>query len=326
MRKLPAVTALLAGVLLLLLSPQALHAWGPGTHVQLGLDVLRSLDLLAPGMGALLQGHALEFLYGSLAADIPMGKSYVSLERHPHAWRVAEEMLESAEGDPELEAAALGYMSHLAADVVAHESFVPRMLLLTSSTRALGHSYWEHRMEVAAGPDHTRLARTVVMDFDQSRIDGLLDEVLERTIFSFSTNRKIFRGMVRIADDRRWQSLFDTVVENSRWDLEEREIELYQREALRHVLGFLAPGEGSRAREGDPTGRDAITRAKKIRRQVLLEEGWGAGDALQAAADRFYPLPEPEASGEALETGGTPEAALALQMRLLDRQELPQAS
>lgn len=282
------------GVLLVFLLPERLLAWGPATHLHLGLEVLGSLDLLPGPMARLLSGQAMEFLYGSIAADIPLGKSYAPTERHPHSWRIGRELHERAGDDPALRAFAVGYLSHLAADVAAHERFVPRMLLLTSSTRSLGHSYWEHRMDASVAPEKARMARSLVLDHDHGRLDEHLDEVLDRVLFSFDTNRRIFKGMVRIADDERWQSLFDTLLDNSRWDLRRREADLYVRESFDLVADQLRRSEHSRAAGRDPTGRQALDRAKRIRRQVLLVEKWSAAEALRQAADRFFPLPEPE--------------------------------
>jgi hypothetical protein len=88
----------------------------------------------------------------------------------------------------------LGYLSHLAADTIAHNWYVPRQLLLTSSTKGLGHSYWEARMDTHMGDRYMRLARSVVMDHDHTAADILFDQVLSSTLFSFRTNRRIFRG------------------------------------------------------------------------------------------------------------------------------------
>lgn len=305
--------------LLLLVSPDALLAWGPGTHVFLGLELLGSLNLVAPGLATLLSSHALEFLYGSLAADIPQGKRYASQD--PHTWKVGFEVFEAAEDDEPLRAAAAGYLSHLAADVVAHGSFLPRMLLLTSSTRALGHSYWEHRMDAAVGSEHARLARHLVTGFDHGEIDALLDRVISRTLFSFETNRRIFRGMVRIADDQRWQSVFDTLIENSRWDLREDEVDVYVRRTFDALVSLLARWEDARVTDRDPTGREALTRAKQVRRQILLQASWeswdelGPGTSLQRAADRFFPLPESR-NGNWERKGGTSDVAAETRRRL----------
>jgi hypothetical protein len=311
--------ATVVACLLLLASPHPLLAWGPGTHVYLGLQLLGSLDLVAPALATLLSAHPLEFLYGSLAADIPQGKRYASQD--PHTWEVGFEVFDAAEEDDPLRAAAAGYLSHLAADVVAHGSFLPRMLLLTSSTRALGHSYWEHRMDAAVGADHARLARQLVTGFEHGEIDALLDRVISRTIFSFETNRRIFLGMVRMVDDERWQSVFDTLIENSRWDLRDEEADVYLRRTFESVVELLARWEDARATDRDPTGREALTRAKQIRRQILLQASWEPweeiepGASLERAADRYFPLPD-IGDGSWKRRGGTPDVARETRRRL----------
>lgn len=291
------------GLLMVFVLPERLLAWGPATHLHLGLEVLGSLDLFPGPLARLLSGQAMEFLYGSLAADIPLGKNYAPSERHPHSWKMGRELHDSAGDDPALRAFAVGYLSHLAADVAAHERFVPRMLLLTSSTRSLGHSYWEHRMDAAVAPREARMARSLVLDHDHDRLNEQLDDVLDRLIFSFDTNRRIFQGLVRIADDERWQNLFDTLLDNSRWDLREAETDLFVRESFDLVADYLRRHDASRAADGDPTGREALDRAKRIRRQVLVAERWSASESLERAADRFFPLPEP--GGELWERRGS---------------------
>ena len=61
----------------ILLQPEPLWAWGPGTHIALGEGVLASLYLLPPAVRAIIGSHPLHFLYGSIAADISFGKKYV---------------------------------------------------------------------------------------------------------------------------------------------------------------------------------------------------------------------------------------------------------
>jgi hypothetical protein len=125
----------------------------------------------------LLRAYPQSFLYGSMAADISFAKKYVPAGRHCHFWHVGEEILEEA-GNDRLRAVAYGYLSHLAADTIAHNYFVPRQLLLTSSTKALGHGYWEHRLDTQLGEPYGSLARQVVMDYDHSEADHLFDSVL----------------------------------------------------------------------------------------------------------------------------------------------------
>ena len=96
-----------------------------------------------------------DFLYGNIAADSSIAKHYAPLGRHCHYWHVGQEIHDLAESDA-LRAFGLGYLCHLAADTVAHNYFVPRQLMLTSSTAAVGHSYWETRVESPSRATRTR--------------------------------------------------------------------------------------------------------------------------------------------------------------------------
>jgi len=291
----PALAAGFAlGLLLVLLIPDTALAWGPATHTFVGIEVLRSLNLFPAHIAAVISAYPIDFLYGSLAADISMAKKYAPLGRHCHHWHVAREIYDEAGDDPQLQSAMTGYLCHLAADVMAHNSFVPRMLLLTSSTRALGHSYWEHRMDSDVGPDYTELARWVVMGFDHSRTDALFRRVLSSTLFSFDTNKRLFRGMIRISGNMSWQAVFDTVIDNSRWDLEPTDVARYLRYTFQGVADFLIRDDESQASAGDPIGDLALAEAKKIRRRVLMAGGWKNDEALLATANHHFPLPSGE--------------------------------
>jgi hypothetical protein len=280
-----------AAVVLLLLLPAPALAWGPATHVQVGIEVLRSLDLLPMRIAGILAQYPVDFLYGNLAADISMAKKYAPLGRHCHHWHVAREIYDGAGDDPRLRSAILGYQCHLAADVLAHNSFVPRMLLVTSSTRALGHSYWEHRMDSDVGTEYSRLARWIVTRFDHSATDALFRRVLSSTLFSFSTNRRIFRGMIRINGNDSWQTIFDTVVDNSRWDLDPTTVARYQRHAFELVTEFLQRDEASRVAVLDPIGDAALGEAKRMRRRAILAGGVRTADTISEAAEHHFPLP-----------------------------------
>jgi hypothetical protein len=276
---------------LLLLVPDAALAWGPATHTQIGLEILRSLDLFPPYIAAAIASHPIDFLYGKLAADISMAKKYAPVGRHCHHWHVAREIYRAAGEDDRLRSAMTGYLCHLAADVLAHNTFVPRMLTLTSSTRALGHSYWEHRMDVDVGAEYAQLARWIVTRFDHSATDALFHRVLSSTLFTFSTNRRIFRGMIRISGNESWHSIFDTVIDNSRWDLDPTQVVLYQRYGFEMVADFLLRDDLSRAAGEDPIGDESLNDAKKIRRRVLMAGGWQSSEVILATADQHFPLP-----------------------------------
>ncbi len=283
--------ALLLSLALLVLLPDPAWAWGPATHVYLGTGVLDSLSLLPSAVRTVLAAYPYDFLYGSVAADISLAKKYVPEGRHCHHWHVGEEIYSSAETE-RLQAVSLGYLAHLAADTIAHNIFVPRQLLLTSSTKALGHSYWEHRMDIQLGERHTRLARRVVMEHDHSAADALFDRVLSATLFSFQTNRRIFRGMIRFQDNERWQSIFGTVLANSRWTLSEETIDAYVVRSFDYIIDYLSRRGDAIAASLDPIGDANLGLSKRIRRMAMREETWKSGQALEELADNFFPMPE----------------------------------
>jgi hypothetical protein len=221
----PLVVAAAIAVIALVMFPTPAFAWTPGTHVFLGEAVLRSLALLPASVAELLAAFPYDFLYGSIAADTSIAKKYAAAGRHCHAWHVGLEIREQARDEP-LHAFALGYLAHLAADAVAHNYFVPRQLAITSSTSALGHSYWESRFETHLGERYARRARELIL-LDHARSDAHLDRILSPTIFSTPTNRRIFRGMVYVTDTESWQRIFQLMSEKSRWDLADADVGAY---------------------------------------------------------------------------------------------------
>lgn len=285
-----AFLAVLGAVGLLLLTPDRVFAFGPATHVFLGEHLLSSVYLLPAAIADLLRAYPLSFLYGSVAADISFAKKYVPAGRHSHYWHVGEEILAGARND-RLRATGYGYLCHLAADTVAHNFFVPRQLMLTSSTKSLGHSYWEHRLDVELGEGYTGRAREVVMDYDHSEADNLFDSVLSGTIFSFETNRRIFRGMVRFQDNERWQNVFGRMLDRSRWDLQADDAEDYLSRSFNSMVDYLVRRRASHAAARDPIGDFNLHLSKKVRRRALKEGSADDYDRMRDMADDIFPLP-----------------------------------
>ncbi|CAN5693014.1 zinc dependent phospholipase C family protein [soil metagenome] len=284
------ITSLGLALFWLLFTPDPAWAWGPGTHVFLGNAVLNSLFLLPPAVRVLLSAYPTDFLYGSVAADISLAKKYVPEGRHCHNWHIGEEIFATADTD-RLRAVGLGYLAHLAADTVAHNTFVPRQLLLTSATKALGHSYWEHRMDIQLGERSTAIAREIVMSHDHSAADALFDRVLSATLFSFQTNRRIFRGMIRFQDNVRWHSVFGNVIAKSRWALADTAVAGYVERSFDYVVDYLRRRDGAIAAGLDPVGEHNLSISKKIRR-MALREGKRSPVVLAELANDFFPLPE----------------------------------
>ncbi len=270
-----------------MLTPAPLFAWTPGTHVFLGDAVLRNLALVPGAIADLLAAFPSDFLYGSIAADTSIAKKYADVGRHCHSWHIGLEIHDQAE-DPALRAFAFGYMAHLAADVVAHNFYVPRQLAVTSSTTAVGHSYWESRVDTHLGDPWPRRARELLF-LDHGKSDQHLDRILSPTIFGTPTNRRIFRGMVYVADTDSWQRIFQLVSENSRWDLSDADVGRYLTRSFDYIVDLMNLWERSEAFLYDPSGDEPLRSAKKVRR-LARRQGGDVRAALEA--DRMFGMPE----------------------------------
>jgi hypothetical protein len=270
------------------LFPSVAHAWTPGTHIYLGESVLANLHQLPTAVADLLRAYPYDYLYGNIAADTSMAKKYAPVGRHCHAWHVGQEIFDLALTDA-LRSFGLGYLSHLAADTVAHNFFVPRQLVLTSSTTALGHSYWESRFETHLGDAYARTAKEVILR-DHTANDAHLDGIISPTIFSVGTNRRLFRGMVHLTESQSWQWAFQRIAENSRWDLPGTDVESHMAVAFEYVMESLGVKD-SAARRLDPAGEQALGVAKDMRRVALRDGGRDDPERVAAAAEEHFGLP-----------------------------------
>ena len=286
---LPKVALALAGVaLVLLVFPDSAHAWTPGTHIYLGETVLANLAVLPAAVADLLRAYPFDFLYGNIAADSSIAKHYAPLGRHCHYWHVGQEIHDLAESDS-LRAFGLGYLCHLSADAVAHNYFVPRQLMLTSSTAAVGHSYWETRVETHLGDAYSKSAKDVIL-LDHGEADAHLDRIIAPTIFSVRTNRRLFRGMVHLTETTSWQRATKVARELSRWSLEDGDVDRHLGLAYDYMVELLT-GQAVTAHQLDPSGERPLKTAKVFRRRVLRASGRRDTERLRVAALEHFGLP-----------------------------------
>ena len=274
-------------VILLAVTPSVAYAWTPGTHIFLGEAVMRSLPLLPQAVADLIGAFPYDFLYGSIAADTSIAKKYAAAGRHCHSWNVGLEIYSDTRAE-RMRAFGLGYLAHLAADTVAHNYFVPHQLAITSSTTALGHSYWESRFDTHIGERYSRRAREVIL-LDHSASDEHLDRILSPTIFSTPTNRRIFRGMVYVADTESWQRIFHLVSENSRWDLQEADVSSYMVRSYDFIIDLLNRMDRAVPFSLDPAGTRALREAKRVRRAAIRKGGDEV--AIATVADSHFGMP-----------------------------------
>jgi hypothetical protein len=260
---------MLAGVAVLavMLWPAHAYAWGPVTHLVHGSRILEDLSLLTGPLPDLLRTNRLAYLYGCIAADIFHAKKYTrSVYTHCHCWPVGWQIVEAAKGDRE-EAFAYGYLSHLAADVYSHNHYVPVQLVLSFEARTLGHVYWEARFDAAQRRDRWRLIHTVLRH-PYPDLDRLVSRVVERTLFSFRTNKRIFDSIMALQQLQQWQGMVRGLGDRSRYALPASEIDRFNGLCTAAIQDLLLHGHASACQSADPTGHAALAQASALRRKL----------------------------------------------------------
>ncbi len=258
------ICALVVGLVLV---PDTALAWGPISHLAHGSEILRELTILGPSLQQLLTRYPMEYLYGCVGADITLGKKYThAMQAHCHSWEVGWQVVAAAESDAE-RAFAYGYLSHLAADTYSHNHFVPTQLVVSFRARTLRHVYWEARFDSMQDPDY----RGIVSDLRRQSFpecDALVKRVVARTIFSFRTNKRIFDSVLAFHDWDNWHRFMQNVSTRSRHHLPEPVVGRYNRAVHRNILDLLQRGKRSDCQGADPTGLEALTLAKEVRRSL----------------------------------------------------------
>ena len=246
--------------------PGIAHAWGPCTHVEIAFSLLEKIALMAPAIRAIIAGREEWFVYGSIAADTVVGKKFAGPLHHCHSWKVAESLLKEAKTDRE-RAAAYGYLSHLAADIVAHNYYIPCKIIESYKARLISHTYWEMRfdMHVSQGV-WDKMTLMIAGDF--SPFDRLLERVLKHALFSFRTSKTIFSGILLLQKFKQLRRTFTIYAKSSRFRLDTKEVLQYRRLAFDAALEYLSNPGGARCLNGDPTGDRKIEYAKRLRREI----------------------------------------------------------
>ena len=270
---------------LVLLLPAEASAWGPITHLTHGAEVLRNLTIVGVALQRLLRTHRLEYLYGCVGADITQAKKYTRAEQaHCHSWPVGWALVERARNEAQ-RAFAYGYLTHLAGDVYSHNHFVPTQLIVSYRARTLRHIYWEARFDVQQRVEH----RSIIRELRQHRFpecDALVEDVVARTLFSFRTDRRIFRGFIAVHDLAQWHRIVHRLSASSRYGLSRDIVHRYNAACHDSIVDLLRRGKRAACQRADPTGAEAIALAKGLRRTLkALARRGGVPEQLQTAVD-----------------------------------------
>jgi len=253
-------------LLLVLLLPHSAHAWGPATHLEIGQSILNNPSVVTSAIRELILKFPHDFLYGTISADIVVGKNLMEELKHCHNWKVGFKLLKKADR-PSEKAFAYGYLSHLAADTVAHNHFIPEMMIRSFNTRILRHLYWELRFDALAKRSVWMLPRKMVRGVHRDN-DRLLDATITGTPLSFGTNKKIFSSLLILNRMERWHRMLKLISDTSRWQLDKGVRQDYFDSSIGAVVDLLNNQRKALCVKRDPTGRISLNTAKAVRKRL----------------------------------------------------------
>jgi hypothetical protein len=211
-----------------ILVPSFAFAWGPLTHMYLANEIYSYAPLIPAGILAVIKKYRQDFLYGNLMADIILVKKYLPEDKSSHSWEVAFNLLEQTENGPE-KAFVYGYLSHLAADTVAHG-------ILTDDMLNMEHTWIELKADSMIDKCYW-LQSVTFSKAVQKRNDRFLEGSLDSVFFSFKTNKRIYKGMVFLS--------FFVMNRKKRRGINERYICQLHDESVARMLDLLKNGRDS---------------------------------------------------------------------------------
>lgn len=230
----------------IILAPSLAHAWGPLTHLYLGHQVLEAGAAVIPAaVYAIIQRYAKDFLYGNLSADVIVGRKYQEHDKNTHGWEIGWRLLEESETDRQ-RAFAYGYLSHLSADTVVHN--------LERSWFPFSHSIIEIKAESLVDKKYRK--KLINLDKEiQKMHDPVLEEMLQRVVFSFRTNKNIFRGVMLLSRVPNYKPVSRFINRSFVYEIPASAIYKFKDESLKRMIALLTHGETSDVLKEHPLGR-----------------------------------------------------------------------
>jgi hypothetical protein len=264
----------LAGVVFLLW-PNDAYAWGPLAHLNFSSAAAQSASLFSPATRVLLTHFTNEFLYGSLAADIIVGKNLAKYAVHCHNWTVGFDVLNRAKTDAQ-KAFSLGFLSHLAVDTIAHNYYVPYKTVQSFQSRAAGHAYWEMRYDQRLPTDLWKTARRVCHSSYREHDEHLEECLADSYVIPFSISKKMFGSMLLAARLKKWQRMSEMLAAERDESLHQEEVRECEKLAVGQVVDMLKNGPSAKCTEADPTGGRNLHLATQMRTALKTRKDlWG---------------------------------------------------
>lgn len=246
-------------------------AWGPAIHTVISCSILDGLKYILPDIAAILRKYPLEYIYGNLAADFFIGKGNKRKEGHSHNWESGFNILGEARDERDT-SYAYGFLSHLAADVVAHNYFVPDLIRRFLMLKKFGHIYSEAVADKFAGSFYLKMAGDVL---SIRHLD--CDKMLKAAVFANSnalkTKRKIYKQSVKVSDYFYCLPQVSFVYERMPYKIPEDYMVSMIDLSYKLVKDLLSYPYSSPCLSHDPIGEDNLREAGRVR---VFSRFWNA--------------------------------------------------
>lgn len=246
-----------------------LLAWGPGHHLEFAERVYRRRkELLPRDVATLLREEHDAYEYGNLAADIINFKGYGGAYSHCHRWKIIDDMRALAT-TPREHAFILGYLSHLAADTIAHNHYVPYHLARFARTKGLGHLYWEMSADRFVPESRWSVITRLKSKPELTELDELVNRTVPRKALSMGANKFLFNHVLLVSERERWRSGMQRIHPVGEVRLSKGFLSIFQDAAVDRIRLALHP-RGFRAIQCvDANGKEAQQLAMRARRGWL---------------------------------------------------------
>lgn len=227
----------------------------------MGNWVLQNLAVLPAAVAGPLMAYPDLFLQGCLSADIFIGKGSRPKKGHSHNWESAAILLARAKG-PAQKAWAHGYLSHLAADTVAHNVFVPRFLPVAPGKGKVAHVYLEMQADRLLEWDR-KDALAVFRGRREVAMLALLRKTLRKNSLKFGLQSRVFQGSIALGGSPSWRKSLAALDGLFSGHVRRPDLELLLATSTRAVMDVLRHGENSIVLALDPIGAKALEEAVK---------------------------------------------------------------
>ncbi len=236
-------------------------AWGPAVHTVISCNMIGSCAQILPAIESIIQAFPHEYIYGGISADFFIGKGQTKKKGHSHNWETGFSLLSDVNNDKEA-AYAYGFLSHLAADVVAHNYFVPDLVHRVSKWKRMGHFYSEAVADKFVDPVYLKIARDVLA-MDHRLFDRLLKSAAVRNGYGLKAKKHIYAQSVKISDYIYCLPVLSDVEINSSYNVEDEYMAFMIELSFKLVRDLLSYPDSSLCLSHDPIGSDNLRLARR---------------------------------------------------------------